>query len=104
MLTPESNALRAMFFAMTANKKNPFEGGREIKTLGMIGAGFMGGPGEKQLEVDRRLITKRIVKLKKEMDKVKKNTRTCTKEQGTYSLSGYSTCWLYQCRKINFIQ
>jgi GTP-binding protein HflX len=36
------------------------------------GAGFMGGPGEKQLEVDRRLITKRIVKLKKDLGKVKK--------------------------------
>jgi 3-hydroxyacyl-CoA dehydrogenase/enoyl-CoA hydratase/3-hydroxybutyryl-CoA epimerase len=43
MLTPESKALRALFFAMTDNKKNPFsEPPRPLHTLGMIGAGFMG--------------------------------------------------------------
>lgn len=46
MLTPESDALRSLFFGMTDNKKNPYkkEGKpvKELKTLGMIGAGFMG--------------------------------------------------------------
>ena len=42
MLTPESNALRNMFFAMSDNKKNPYEGSKPLETLGMIGAGFMG--------------------------------------------------------------
>lgn len=42
MLTPESKALRAMFFAMSDNKKNPYSGSKELETLGMIGAGFMG--------------------------------------------------------------
>ena len=42
MLTPESKAMRSLFFAMTDNKKNPFEGGKKLETLGMIGAGFMG--------------------------------------------------------------
>jgi 3-hydroxyacyl-CoA dehydrogenase/enoyl-CoA hydratase/3-hydroxybutyryl-CoA epimerase len=46
MLTPESEALRSLFFGMTDNKKNPFkqEGKphKELKTLGMLGAGFMG--------------------------------------------------------------
>lgn len=36
------------------------------------GAGFLGGPGEKQIELDRRLIDQRIVKIKKELEKVKK--------------------------------
>ncbi|MGE4351596.1 MAG: GTPase HflX [Bdellovibrionales bacterium] len=36
------------------------------------GFGFMGGPGESQLEIDRRLITKRIVKLKEELDQVRR--------------------------------
>ncbi|MGD1879816.1 MAG: GTPase HflX [Kiloniellaceae bacterium] len=36
------------------------------------GAGFMGGPGESQLEIDRRLITDRIVRLKKELDQVQR--------------------------------
>ncbi len=42
MLTPESHGLRSLFFAMTNNKKNPFQGGKQLETLGMIGAGFMG--------------------------------------------------------------
>jgi len=37
------------------------------------GAGFMGGPGERQIEIDRRLIDERIAKLKKELTTV---TRT----------------------------
>ncbi len=39
------------------------------------GAGFLGGPGEKQIEIDRRLIDEKIIKLRKELEKVK-NTRT----------------------------
>ncbi len=35
------------------------------------GAGFLGGPGETQIELDRRLIDDKIVKLKKELEKVK---------------------------------
>lgn len=42
MLTPESAALRSIFFGMTDNKKNPFPNARPLKSLGMIGAGFMG--------------------------------------------------------------
>ena len=36
------------------------------------GFGFLGGPGESQLETDRRLITDRIVTLKKELSAVKR--------------------------------
>ena len=36
------------------------------------GAGFMGGPGERQIEIDRRLITDRIARLKKELDTVRR--------------------------------
>ncbi|MEJ6695073.1 MAG: 3-hydroxyacyl-CoA dehydrogenase NAD-binding domain-containing protein [Chitinophagales bacterium] len=46
MLTPESEALRSLFFGMSDNKKNPYKkGGESVKalhTLGMLGAGFMG--------------------------------------------------------------
>ncbi|MBL4906477.1 MAG: GTPase HflX [Sneathiella sp.] len=34
------------------------------------GAGFLGGPGESQLEIDRRLIDERIVKLKRQLETV----------------------------------
>lgn len=36
------------------------------------GAGFMGGPGESQLEIDRRLISDRIKKLKRDLDEVRR--------------------------------
>jgi GTP-binding protein HflX len=36
------------------------------------GFGFLGGPGESQIELDRRLITDRIVKLKKELEQVRR--------------------------------
>jgi GTP-binding protein HflX len=39
------------------------------------GFGFLGGPGESQLETDRRLIGERIVKLKRELERVRR-TRT----------------------------
>lgn len=35
------------------------------------GFGFTGGPGEKQLEMDRRLIDERIVRIKRDLEKVK---------------------------------
>ena len=36
------------------------------------GFGFLGGPGESQLELDRRLIGNRIVKIKRELDDVRR--------------------------------
>jgi GTP-binding protein HflX len=43
------------------------------------GFGFLGGPGESQLEMDRRLITDRITHLKRELDSVKR-TRALHRE------------------------
>ncbi len=37
------------------------------------GFGFVGGPGETQIEIDRRLIGERIVKLKKQLEHVRNN-------------------------------
>ncbi|WP_370288112.1 GTPase HflX [Siccirubricoccus soli] len=36
------------------------------------GFGFLGGPGESQIELDRRLIGERMVKLRKELDQVRR--------------------------------
>ncbi|MDG2313195.1 MAG: GTPase HflX, partial [Alphaproteobacteria bacterium] len=36
------------------------------------GAGFLGGPGESQLEIDRRLIDKKISKLKNQLEQVRR--------------------------------
>lgn len=43
------------------------------------GAGFMGGPGETQIEIDRRIITDKITRLKKELEEVKR-TRNLHRE------------------------
>jgi len=43
------------------------------------GFGFLGGPGESQLEIDRRLIGERIARLKHELDRVKR-TRALHRE------------------------
>jgi GTPase len=43
------------------------------------GFGFLGGPGESQLEIDRRLITDRITHLKRELEGVKR-TRALHRE------------------------
>ena len=43
------------------------------------GAGFMGGPGETQLEIDRRLIDERMGKLKRQLEDVKR-TRTIQRQ------------------------
>jgi GTP-binding protein HflX len=39
------------------------------------GFGFLGGPGESQLEIDRRLIEERIVRIEAELEKVKKRRK-----------------------------
>jgi len=36
------------------------------------GFGFLGGPGESQIEIDRRLIDERLVRLKKELEQVRR--------------------------------
>jgi GTPase len=43
------------------------------------GFGFLGGPGESQLEIDRRLIGERIARLRRELDHVKR-TRALQRE------------------------
>jgi GTP-binding protein HflX len=59
------------------------------------GFGFLGGPGESQLELDRRLIAKRISKLKEELKQVRR-TRGLQREarqragHPTVALVGYT--------------
>ena len=36
------------------------------------GSGFMGGPGERQIELDRRMIADKIIRLKKDLENVRK--------------------------------
>ncbi len=59
------------------------------------GFGFMGGPGESQLETDRRLITDRMARLKKELEHVRRTRKLQrearqSKELPTIALVGYT--------------
>ena len=58
------------------------------------------GPGETQLETDRRLITKRIQRLKSDLDKVRRHrsqyrSRRQNNKIPVISLIGYTNCLLY---------
>ena len=59
------------------------------------GFGFMGGPGESQLELDRRLITQRMARLRDDIDQVRR-TRGLQRdarqrgERATVALVGYT--------------
>ncbi len=59
------------------------------------GFGFLGGPGESQLEIDRRLIGDRILKIKRDLEEVKRTRglqRTARRRTGrpTIALVGYT--------------
>lgn len=59
------------------------------------GAGFMGGPGERQIEIDRRLIGERITNLKRELEDVRRTRDLSRKSRErvpfpTIALVGYT--------------
>jgi GTPase len=59
------------------------------------GFGFLGGPGESQLELDRRLISTRIIKIKEELEDVRRmrgihRKRRERAEQPVIALVGYT--------------
>ena len=66
------------------------------------GAGFLGGPGETQIELDRRLIDEKIVRKnnKKRFGKSPPNPIAAKRRPPTGSLSGRRSGRLYQCRQI----
>ena len=47
----------------------------------MGGVGTRGGPGETQIEIDRRLIRNQIIKLKKDLNKISKTSLTQNKNR-----------------------
>ena len=61
----------------------------------MGGIGTTGGPGEKQIEIDRRLLRKDISKLKKDLNNIEKQKATQRKSRKhifKVSLAGYTNC------------
>jgi GTP-binding protein HflX len=67
------------------------------------GFGFLGGPGESQIEIDRRLIGERIVKLKKELEQVAA-PRACTARRGRGCPIRCRARRLHQCRQVHAVQ
>ena len=66
------------------------------------GLGFVGGPGETQIEADKRAIDHHLVRLKRQLNKIKK-TRDLHRKSRASTFSSCRTGWLHECRQIYFI-
>ena len=68
------------------------------------GFGFLGGPGESQLEIDRRLIEERIARIEAELEKVKKRAQASPRQPRARALSDRGAGRLHQCRQVDAVQ
>ena len=68
------------------------------------GFGFLGGPGETQIEADRRLIRDRMAKIRRELDQVKRTRGAAPRPAPARALAGDRAGRLYQRRKIDPFQ
>lgn len=70
-------------------------------SLSRLGGGIgTRGPGEKKLEIDRRLIKDRISQLRRELEGVQRH-REVARQQREESDTGSFYCGVYQCRQVN---
>ena len=68
------------------------------------GFGFLGGPGETQIEADRRMIRDRMAKIRRELEQVKRTRGPAPRPPPARALAGHRSRRLYQCRKIDPVQ
>ncbi len=68
------------------------------------GFGFLGGPGETQIEADRRMIEERIARIETELEKVKKRRKLHRESRAAGALSDRGAGRLYQCRQVDAVQ
>ena len=68
------------------------------------GGGFLGGPGETQIESDRRLLQDRIVKIERELDQVKRTRAAASRQPSQGALSDRGARGLHQCRQVDALQ
>jgi GTP-binding protein HflX len=68
------------------------------------GFGFVGGPGETQIEADRRAIDDQVIRLKRQLEKVVKTRELhrAAPRQGAVPDRGAGR--LYQCRQVDAVQ
>ena len=62
------------------------------------------GPGETQLEVDRRRVQERIARLERELEGVRKGPQRAAAGTQTSSMAGRSRGRLHQCRQIDIAE
>ena len=67
------------------------------------GFGFLGGPGETQIEADRRIIAERIARIKQSW-RGSSARAICTGTAANASLIRRGACRLHQCRQIDLVQ
>ena len=68
------------------------------------GFGFMGGPGETQIEADRRLIGDRIARLENEIKKVQATRRLHREGAQAGAVPRRGAGRLHQCRQVDAVQ
>ena len=68
------------------------------------GFGFLGGPGETQLEADRRVIEDRIKRIEAELEGVKRTRKLHRDSAQARAVSDRSAGRLHQCRQIDAVQ
>jgi len=67
------------------------------------GIGMRGGPGERQIELDRRMIGENIKKIKDRLTKVKKTTSNTASSARKARCLQYFSRWLHQRRKVHLV-
>ena len=74
-------------------------------SLSRLGGGIgTRGPGEKKLEMDRRLIHQRIGQLKEQLEEVQRHRTLIRTQRGKEPYEGGSHRGIYQCRKIHLAE
>ena len=68
------------------------------------GFGFIGGPGESQIEIDRRLIDERIVRIKRDLEDVKRTRALHRRARKRVPYPGGGAGRLYQRRQVDPVQ
>ena len=67
------------------------------------GFGFLGGPGETQIESDRRVISERIWKIEAELGESQKAPQSASRGPRARAVSDRRFGRLHQCRKIDAV-
>ena len=68
------------------------------------GFGFLGGPGETQIETDRRLIQERMMRISRDLEQVKKTRALASRKPQASPVSDRRAGRLHQRRQVDAVQ